>query len=101
MIRRVQLNIGYANRSKLRILDDIFTESRKVINDFVVKLWEKKDFRSKFVTDMVETWLSARMQQCLGKQALEIIDIPFHYRALFFLKKQTFICIMSVTGCPE
>ena len=73
MIRRVQLNIGYANRLKLLILDDIFTESCKVINDFVVKLWEKKDFRSKFVTDKVETWLSARMQQCLGKQALEMV----------------------------
>jgi len=67
------MNISYANVGKLNTLDNIFIESKRVINLFIDILWEKKDFKSKFATDKVETWLSARMQQNLGKQALEIV----------------------------
>lgn len=73
MIRRVQLNISYANQGKLDKLDSIFIEANRVINLFVDELWSKQDFSSKFVNFKLETWLSARMQQCLGKQALEIV----------------------------
>ena len=73
MIRRSQINIGYANKNKIETLDRIFEESSSVINQYIDKLWEMKDFKSKFVKERVDTWLSARMQQCLGKQALEIV----------------------------
>jgi IS605 OrfB family transposase len=73
MIRRVQLNINYANNVKLTTLDSFFVEAANVINLYIDKLWVNQDFSSKFVTEKVETWLSARMQQCLGKQALEIV----------------------------
>ena len=67
------MNIGYGNQGKLVSVDNIFTESKRVVNLFIDKLWMDQDFKSKFVTEKVETWLSARMQQCLGKQALEIV----------------------------
>jgi IS605 OrfB family transposase len=73
MIRRVQLNISYANKSKLNLLDEIFEESNKVINEFINIFWLKQDFKSKFSSIKVNTWLSVRLQQCLGKQALEIV----------------------------
>lgn len=73
MIRRTQHNINYANKSKLIILDSIITESKRVINLFINELWAGNKINSKFVNIKVDTWLSARMQQCLGKQALEII----------------------------
>jgi IS605 OrfB family transposase len=73
MIRSSQLNIGYSNKSKLDILDSIFEESKRVINLYIDELWIRKNFSSKFINFKVESWLSARMLQCLGKQALEIV----------------------------
>lgn len=73
MIRRVQLNVGYANSGKLNNLEAFATEAARVVNLYINTLWEQQDFKSKFVTEKVATWLSARMQQCLGKQALEIV----------------------------
>jgi IS605 OrfB family transposase len=67
------MNISYSNVGKLNTLNNIFIESKRVVNLFIDTLWEAKDFKSKFVTTKVDTWLSARAQQCLGKQALEIV----------------------------
>lgn len=73
MIRRVQFNISDANIGKLQQLDRLFDESRRVVNLYIERLWADQDFSSKFVTFKVDTWLSARLQQALGKQALEIV----------------------------
>lgn len=73
MIRRVQFSLNCSNSGKLGTLDSVFEESVRVVNLFIDYLWEKKDFSSKFIDTKMDTWLSARMQQCLGKQALEIV----------------------------
>lgn len=73
MIRKTQMNISYANIGKLNSLDNIFIESKRVINEYISIFWDKQDFKSKFATEKVESWLSARMLQNLGKQALEIV----------------------------
>ena len=73
MIRKSQMNISYSNQGKLNTLDNLFIESKRVINEYINIFWEEKDFKSKYATQKVETWLSARMLQNLGKQALEIV----------------------------
>ncbi len=73
MIRRSQININYANNGKKDQLDLFCKEAVRVVNLYIDLLWEQDDFNSKFVKVKVDTWLSARMQQCLGKQALEIV----------------------------
>ena len=73
MIRKVTLNISFANIGKLFCLELILEEAKRVINLYIDRLWEAKNFSDKFVDFKVKTWLSARMQQCLGKQALEIV----------------------------
>lgn len=76
IIRCSRLNINYANKSKLDILDKVIKESIRVINSYIDIYWEKfliNKICFKFSDAKVETWLSARMQQCLGKQALGII----------------------------
>jgi len=73
MIRKVTLNISFANTGKLFWLELILEEAKRVINLYIDKFWEAKQFSGKFVDFKVKTWLSARMQQCLGKQALEIV----------------------------
>ena len=73
MIRRSQINVNYANKGKKDQLDLFCKEAVRVVNLYIDLLWEQDDFNSKFVKVKVDTWLSARMQQCLGKQALEIV----------------------------
>ena len=73
MIRRSVLSLSNANIGKIGLLNLITPEMQRVVNLYIDILWEQQDFYSKFVTIRVDTWLSARMQQCLGKQALEIV----------------------------
>ena len=73
MIRRVVLNISFANAGKLTSLEFILQEAKRAVNLYIDRLWEANNFSGKFVDFKVKTWLSARMQQCLGKQALEIV----------------------------
>lgn len=73
LIRRIQFSLNQANAGKLQQLDRVLTEGVRVVNLFIARLWAEKDFSSKFVTYKVDTWLSTRLQQALGKQALEIV----------------------------
>ncbi len=73
MIRSSQISITESNKGKLNLLDSVFIESRKVINFYIDEIWKQKDFSSRFITFKIDTWLSARMQQNLGKQALQIV----------------------------
>ena len=73
MIRRSQISITESNLGKLSTLDKIFEESKRVVNLYINEIWKINDFSSKFITFNVDTWFSARLQQCLGKQALEIV----------------------------
>jgi len=73
MIRRSVLSLKEANVGKINLLDSVTPEMHRVVNLYIDILWEQQNFSSKFVTIKVDTWLSARMQQCLGKQALEIV----------------------------
>ncbi len=73
MIKKSTININYANKGKLNQLDMLLSECKRVINIYIDKIWEKQNFSSKFIDFKVDTWMSARLQQCLGKQALEIV----------------------------
>ena len=73
MIRRTKIYFTKANAGKLNQLNTLFQEASNVINLYIDVLWDKGDFSSKFVNFKVDTWLSARLQQALGKQALEIV----------------------------
>lgn len=71
MIRKTTFNLYKSNNSKVDKLDSLMSEGVRVVNLYIDALWKCK--RSKFVDFKVDTWLSARMQQCLGKQAGEIV----------------------------
>lgn len=73
MIRRSTFTLKYANQSKIIQLDNLMGESIRVINLYVDCLWNGRDRNYKYIDFKVKTWLSSRMQQCLGKQAWEII----------------------------
>lgn len=74
MIRKVTLNLNNSNAGKINHLDNLMDESLRVLNYFVDILWEEKTFKGKFLKQKCpDTWLSVRLQQCLGKQALEAV----------------------------
>jgi len=73
MIRRCQLNITFANTGKKQVLDEVFEESRRVLQEYIDTLWDKPTKNQKYVDFKVDSWLSARLKQCLGKQALGIV----------------------------
>jgi len=70
-IRRCQLNLAYSNAGKKTALAEVMVEAVRVVNLYIDLLWEAP--KVKFVTQKVDSWLSARLQQCLGKQASEIV----------------------------
>ena len=71
MIRKSSFSLRYANAGKVQKLDVFMKESVRVVNLYIDVLWNRNPI--KFVSFKVDTWLSARMQQCLGKQASEIV----------------------------
>ena len=72
MIRRIQLSLNQANPGKLKQLDRVMDESLRVLNAYVDVLWATK-VTNKFAAIKIETWLSATLQQCLIKQAVETV----------------------------
>lgn len=74
IIRKSTISLDSANSLKKAKLESLFTESKRVLNIFIKEIWEAQDFKSKFSRSKTnDSWLSARMQQCLGKQALSIV----------------------------
>ena len=74
MIRRSIINLKFANIGKLKKLKEVAEEYIRVVNIFIVNLWEQQQFSGNFVKDTtVESWLSARLKQAAAKQALSIV----------------------------
>lgn len=73
MIRKSTFDLGFANTGKAQELLRILEEGRRVINVYIGVLWAQEKFTGRFFNAKTETWLSARLQQACGKQALEIV----------------------------
>ena len=72
MIRSSSLTLQFSTDKKLNTLDIVFDEYAHVVNLYVDEYAQTRVL-PKFTHLKVETWLSARLQQCAGKQALEIV----------------------------
>ena len=73
MIRSVKISLNDSNRTKKNQLNSLFEEVLHVKQEYVNRLWNQQSFSSKFVNFKVNSWLSARMLQNIGKQALETV----------------------------
>ena len=72
MIRSSSLTLQFATDKKLNTLNMVFDEYARVVNLYVNEYAQSK-ILPKFTQLKVDTWLSARLQQCAGKQALEVV----------------------------
>ena len=86
MIRSSALTLKFATSKKLNTLDLVFDEYARVANLYIDALNQSKEL-PKFTNFKVETWLSARLQQCAGKQATEIVKSTRKKDAQIRLKK--------------
>ena len=73
MTRKSTFFLNFANPGKEQELRKVMEESKRVVNIFINNFWSQRKFTGKFCNFKTETWLSARLQQALGKQALEIV----------------------------
>lgn len=98
MIRSSALTLKFATSKKLNTLDLVFNEYAHVVNLYIDALNQSKEL-PKFTNFKVDTWISARLQQCAGKQATEIVkstrkkDSDIRYKKYkrvykYFLNKQ-------------
>lgn len=72
LIRSSSMTLQFATEKKLNTLDTVFDEYTRVVNLYVDEYAQSKTL-PKFTLLKVNTWLSARLQQCAGKQALEVV----------------------------
>ena len=72
LIRSSSLTLQFSTDKKLNTLDAVFEEYARVVNLYVNEYAQSK-ILPKFTPLKVVTWLSARLQQCAGKQALEVV----------------------------
>ncbi len=76
IIRSSKCTLDFSNTGKKQVLSEFLTEYAKVTADFVNIFWElEKVPRLAPVahSSLINTWLSARMVQCAGKQASGIV----------------------------
>ena len=76
MIKSSTSSLKYSNTGKLNQLHSFIDEYRTVVSRFIDLLWDQDKVAAllpKETTDLVQTWLTARMIQCAGKQASGIV----------------------------
>jgi len=76
MIKSTTTTIKFANQVKKKTLNDLRKEYRNVVSTFVNLIWNLDKIPTllpKEITSKIDTWLSARMLQCAGKQASGIV----------------------------
>ncbi len=72
VIRSSSLTLQFSTDKKLNTLDMVFNEYARIVNMYINEYAQTKILPT-FTQIKVTTWLSARLQQCAGKQALEIV----------------------------
>jgi IS605 OrfB family transposase len=76
LIKSSKTTIKFANDSKIEQLHHFMDEYTRVVGCFVDILWELEKvpvLLPKEITKNIDTWLSARMIQCAGKQSSGIV----------------------------
>lgn len=73
MIRSSTLSLEFSTQSKKCTLEKIFQEYTQIVNIYLNYFNNSFDLPKFSNIEIKDTWLSARLQQCAGKQALEIL----------------------------
>lgn len=79
MLRKTSCALKFATESKCNKISALFVEHERYVNALIELLWDKRrlyknhKYLDKPIIDSIQTWLSARMKQNIGKRVLEIM----------------------------
>ena len=76
MIKRTQHSLKFITAKKRQLLDNLFTEYQRVVNEFIQLYWDEKKLPSKATATQwrqVTTWLCGKAVKCAYRQAIQII----------------------------
>jgi len=76
MIKRTQHNLSYITAKKRELLDSLFVEYQRVVNEFIVLYWNEKKLPSKANATQwrqVNTWLCGKAVKCAYRQSIQMI----------------------------
>lgn len=76
MIKRTQHTLKYITKKKRKLLDKLFIEYQRVVNEFIVLYWNEKLFKAKPTATewrKVSTWMCGKAVKCAYRQAIQII----------------------------
>lgn len=76
MIKSSKTTLKFSNPNKRIELHNFIDEYKNVLKQFIDLLWDLEKIPTllpKELTTQVQTWLSARMLQCIGKQASGVV----------------------------
>jgi len=76
MIKRTQHSLKFITAKKRDLLDKLFVEYQRVVNEFIGLYWNEKKLASKATAAQwrrVATWLCGKTVKCAYKQAVQII----------------------------
>lgn len=76
MIKRTQHSLKFITAKKREMLDKLFVEYQRVVNEFIGLYWNEKKLASKATATQwrkVTTWLCGKAVKCAYKQAIQII----------------------------
>ena len=76
MIKRTQHSLKFITAKKRQLLDTLFVEYQRVVNEFIVLYWDEKKLPSKANASQwrqVTTWLCGKAVKCAYRQAIQMI----------------------------
>lgn len=76
MIKRTQHSLKFITAKKREMLDKLFVEYQRVVNEFIGLYWNEKKLASKATATQwrkVTTWLCGKAVKCAYRQAVQII----------------------------
>jgi IS605 OrfB family transposase len=76
MIKSTKTSLKFSNKNKLENINSFIQEYKRILKLFVDILWDLEKVPTlipKEYTSKIDTWLSARIIQCCGKQASGIV----------------------------
>lgn len=76
MIKRTQHSLKFITAKKRQLLDTLFVEYQRVVNEFIVLYWNEKKLPSKANATQwrqTTTWLCGKAVKCAYRQAIQMV----------------------------
>ena len=77
MIKRSQHSLKFITAKKRQLLDTLFIEYQRVVNEFIVLYWDKQELPKNATAVQwraIPSWLCGKTVKCAYRQAIQMIQ---------------------------